>query len=54
VYELGAVPFGEVEAWLDRFRGAWDQRLDALATEVARGKRERRLQRPKEPARRRA
>jgi len=54
VYALGAVPFGEVEAWLDRFRGAWDQRLDALATEVARGKRERRLQRAKEPARRRA
>ena len=54
VYELGAVPFGEVDAWLDRFRGAWNQRLDALATEVARGKRERRMQRPKEPARRRA
>jgi DNA-binding transcriptional ArsR family regulator len=54
VYELGAVPFGEVEAWLDRFRGVWDQRLDALATEVARGKRERRLQRAKEPIRRRA
>jgi DNA-binding transcriptional ArsR family regulator len=54
VYELGAVPFSEVEAWLDRFRGVWNQRLDALATEVTRGKRERRLQRPKEPARRRA
>ena len=54
VYELGVVPFGEVEAWLDRFRGAWGERLDALATEVARGKRERRLQRAKEPVRRRA
>jgi len=54
VYEIGAVPFGEVEAWLDRIRGAWNQRLDALATEVARGKRERRLQRAKEPVRRRA
>jgi len=54
VYELGAVPFGEVEAWLDRFRGVWNQRLDALATEVARGQRERRLQRAKEPVRRRA
>jgi DNA-binding transcriptional ArsR family regulator len=54
VYELGAMPFGEVEAWLDRVRGAWDQRLDALATEVARGKRERRLQRAKEAGRRRA
>jgi len=54
VYALGAMPFGEVEAWLDRFRRGWNQRLDALATEVARGKRERRLQRAKEPARRRA
>ena len=54
VYALGAMPFGEVEAWLDRFRGVWNQRLDALATEVARGKRERRLQRSKEPARRHA
>ena len=54
VYELGAVPFGEVEAWLDRFRGAWNERLDALATEVARGKRERRLQKAKEAVRRRA
>ena len=43
LYQLGAVPFGEVEAWLDRFRSVWNQRLDALATEVARGKRERRL-----------
>ena len=55
VYALGAMPFGEVEAWLDRLRGVWNQRLDALATEVARGKRERRLQRAKEqPTRRRA
>jgi hypothetical protein len=28
--------------WLERFRGLWTQRLDALATELARGKRERR------------
>ena len=25
--------------WLDRFRRFWSQRLDALATELARGKR---------------
>jgi len=54
VYELSDVAFGEVDAWLDRIRGNWNQRLDALATEVARGKRERRLDRAKEPARRRA
>lgn len=54
VYELASAPFDELEAWLNRFRGAWDRRLDALATEVARGKRERRLQRERQPVRRRA
>lgn len=54
MYELAAVPFGEVEAWLDRFRTGWNQRLDALATEVARGKRERRVRQSKEKVRRRA
>ncbi|RRQ29235.1 ArsR family transcriptional regulator [Rhodococcus sp. Eu-32] len=29
----------EVDVWLDRFRRFWDQRLDALGTELARGKR---------------
>ena len=42
VYEVAAMPLGEVDAWLDRFRSLWASRLDALATEVARGKRERR------------
>ncbi len=32
----------EVDAWLDRVRRHWEPALDALATEVARGKRERR------------
>jgi hypothetical protein len=32
-----------VDAWLDPFRRFWEQRLDSLATEIARGKRERRL-----------
>ena len=41
VYEVAALPLGEVDAWLERFRQLWPQRLDALATEVARGKRER-------------
>ena len=43
LYEVAALPLGEVDAWLERFRSMWNQRLDALATEVARGKRERRL-----------
>jgi hypothetical protein len=32
----------EVDDWLDKFRTFWLPRLDALATEVARGKRKRR------------
>src|SRR4029453_18055810 len=35
-------PLQEVDVWLERFRGFWSQHLDALATELARGKRERR------------
>jgi len=54
IYELAGPPLAEVDAWLDRLRGAWTQRLDALATEIARGKRERRLSQPKADVRRRA
>ncbi|HEY8471099.1 MAG TPA: metalloregulator ArsR/SmtB family transcription factor [Natronosporangium sp.] len=43
LYAVDATPLREVDAWLDRFRRFWDQRLDALATELARGKRLRRL-----------
>jgi len=42
VYEVATAPLAEVDAWLDRFQQLWTARLDALATEVARGKRERR------------
>jgi DNA-binding transcriptional ArsR family regulator len=42
VYSLDPTPLQAVDAWLDRFRRFWDQHLDALATEIARGKRERR------------
>jgi hypothetical protein len=31
-----------VDSWLDQFRGFWEERLNALTTEIARGKRERR------------
>jgi hypothetical protein len=44
MYEVADLPLGEVDAWLDRFRQLWNRRLDALATEVARGKRARRAQ----------
>lgn len=43
LYAVDAEPFREVEAWLDPFHRFWEQRLDSLATELARGKRERRL-----------
>lgn len=42
VYSLRPEPLAEVDAWLGRYRALWERRLDALHTEVARGKRERR------------
>lgn len=42
IYAIDAAPLAEVDAWLARFRSFWAPRLDALATEVARGKRKRR------------
>lgn len=42
VYAVDSFPLAAVDAWLDRFRTLWESRLDALATEVARGKRDRR------------
>ena len=43
LYAVEAVPFRELDGWLEAFRPFWNQRLDSLATELARGKRERRL-----------
>ena len=42
IYDVAARPLEEIDAWLNQFRQLWAERLDALATEVARGKRERR------------
>ena len=42
VYSLRAQPLAEIDDWLGRYRDLWGQRLDALHTEIARGKRERR------------
>jgi DNA-binding transcriptional ArsR family regulator len=41
LYAVAPAPLREVDVWLERFRGFWTQRLDALATELARGERER-------------
>lgn len=38
-YAVEPGPLSEVEAWLERFRRVWSQRLDALDTELARGRR---------------
>jgi DNA-binding transcriptional ArsR family regulator len=43
LYAVDAEPFRELDGWLEGFRGFWSQRLDSLATELARGKRERRV-----------
>ena len=40
VYALDPRPLEELSRWLDRYRGFWSQRLDALDVELARGKRQ--------------
>jgi len=41
LYSLRPEPLAQVDDWLEQYRALWTQRLDALHTEVARGKRER-------------
>jgi len=43
LYAVNSEPLRELDAWLDRFRRFWAPHLEALATELARGRRERRL-----------
>ena len=42
LYAVDGSALRDVDAWLDGFRRFWTPHLDALATEVARGKRQRR------------
>jgi DNA-binding transcriptional ArsR family regulator len=42
VYSLRTEPLAELDAWLEPYRASWAQRLDALHTEVSRGKSRRR------------
>ena len=42
LYSVDAAGFLAVDAWIDQFRSFWEPKFDALATEIARGKRERR------------
>jgi DNA-binding transcriptional ArsR family regulator len=41
IYAVDPEPMREVDAWLEQFRRFWAPKLEALATEVARGKRRR-------------
>ena len=43
LYAVDPEPLREVDVWLERYRRFWTPHLDALSTELARGKRERRL-----------
>ena len=42
LYAVDSRPLRDVDEWLDTFRRFWTPHLSALATEVARGKRQRR------------
>jgi DNA-binding transcriptional ArsR family regulator len=41
IYAVNAAPLKQVDEWVERFRGFWEVKLDALATEIARGKKKR-------------
>ena len=41
IYSLRPEPLEELDAWLGDYRAMWEHRLDALHTEIARGKKER-------------
>jgi hypothetical protein len=36
-----ATPLRDIDDWLERFRGFWTHKLASLATEIARGKKQR-------------
>jgi DNA-binding transcriptional ArsR family regulator len=42
LYRLDPGPLSELDAWLGGYRDLWAHRLDALDTEIARGRRARR------------
>ncbi|MHA7133327.1 ArsR/SmtB family transcription factor [Oerskovia turbata] len=42
LYALDPAALDDVDDWLDGLRRSWEQRLDALGTELARGRRSRR------------
>ena len=48
IYAVEGEGLQEADAWLEQFRHFWRHHLDALATEIARGKRARRRAEPSE------
>jgi len=42
LYSVDPAGFQAVNAWIGQFSSFWEPKLDALATEIARGKRQRR------------
>jgi len=46
LYAVNGQPLQEVDVWLGHFRRFWTPPLEALATELARGRRQRRLMLP--------
>ena len=38
IYSLRPAPLAELDEWLGAYRALWEHRLDALHTEIARGK----------------
>ncbi|MFI5732571.1 ArsR/SmtB family transcription factor [Kribbella sp. NPDC051587] len=40
LYAVAPEPLREIDGWLDRYRKFWGNRLDALETEIHRGRRE--------------
>jgi DNA-binding transcriptional ArsR family regulator len=42
IYSVDPGPLRDIDDWLSKFKMLWAPRLDALATEIARGKRKRR------------
>jgi DNA-binding transcriptional ArsR family regulator len=41
IYELHPEPLAELDEWLGHYRSLWLQRMDALTTEITRGKKTR-------------
>jgi DNA-binding transcriptional ArsR family regulator len=46
LYAIDPTPLAAADEWFAAFRGFWQPKLDALGTELARGRRQRRLAEP--------